>query len=65
MAILKVAHMGHPVLREKTKPISPSEIGSPRIQQLIDDMFETMAEYSGCPSPTVGTPPSHRSIRPA
>jgi tagatose 1,6-diphosphate aldolase len=47
MAILKVARLGHPVLREKAKPIPSPEIGSPRIQQLIDDMFETMAEYGG------------------
>ena len=60
MAILKVAHMGHPVLREKTKPISPSEIGSPRIQQLIDDMFETMAEYSGI---GLAAPQVHEGVR--
>jgi peptide deformylase len=47
MAILKVARMGHPVLRTKAKPISQTEIGSPRIQRLIDDMFETMHEYAG------------------
>src|SRR5262245_9486180 len=39
--------MGHPVLRAKAQLIPPSEIGSPRIQRLIDDMFETMREYSG------------------
>jgi peptide deformylase len=47
MAILKVARMGHPVLRAMAQPVPPSEITSPRIQQLIDDMFETMREYSG------------------
>src|SRR5215469_15688306 len=45
MAILKVARMGHPVLRAKAKPIPPKEIGSAPVQQLIDDMFETMREY--------------------
>lgn len=47
MAILKVARMGHPVLRAKALPIPPSQISSPVVQRLIDDMFETMAEYSG------------------
>jgi peptide deformylase len=47
MSILKVARMGHPVLRTKAHPVPPAEITSPRIQRLIDDMFETMREYSG------------------
>jgi peptide deformylase len=47
MAILKVARLGHPVLRTKAQPVPVSEIGSPRIQQLIDDMLETMREYQG------------------
>ena len=47
MSILKVARMGHPVLRTKALPVPPSEIGSAAIQQLIDDMLDTMREYSG------------------
>ncbi|HWK09353.1 MAG TPA: peptide deformylase [Vicinamibacterales bacterium] len=47
MSILKVARMGHPVLRAKAKPIDPGSIKSAPIQQLIDDMFETMREYQG------------------
>jgi peptide deformylase len=47
MSILKVARMGHPVLRTRAKPLDPGEIKSPRVQQLIDDMFETMQEYQG------------------
>jgi peptide deformylase len=39
--------MGHPILRARAKAIDPAEIKSPRIQQLIDDMFETMQEYQG------------------
>ena len=39
--------MGHPVLRTIAKPIPPAEITSARVQRLIDDMFETMTEYSG------------------
>jgi peptide deformylase len=47
MAILKVARLGHPVLRTKAEPVPVPEIGSTRIQQLIDDLFETMGEYQG------------------
>jgi len=47
MAILKVARLGHPVLRKIADPVSPEAIASPEIQRLIDDMFETMAEYDG------------------
>ena len=47
MAILKVARLGHPVLRQVAKPVPRDEIGSPEIQRLIDDMVETMREYNG------------------
>jgi peptide deformylase len=60
MAILKVARMGHPVLRAKAEPVSPSEIGSLRIQRLIDDMFETMREYSGI---GLAAPQIHEGVR--
>ena len=47
MAILKVARLGHPVLRRIAQPVSPEAIPSPDIQTLIDDMLETMDEYDG------------------
>lgn len=47
MAILKVARLGHPVLRTLAEPVSPEAIKSPEIQRLIEDMLETMAEYDG------------------
>ena len=47
MSILKVARMGHPVLRARAKPLEPADIKSPPVQQLIDDMFQTMQEYQG------------------
>ncbi len=60
MSILKVARMGHPVLRCRTPPLDPSEIGAPEIQQLIDDMFETMQEYAGI---GLAAPQVHRELR--
>ena len=47
MSILKVAIMGHPVLRKVADPIDPAEISGPEIQSLIEDMFATMVEYDG------------------
>jgi peptide deformylase len=47
MAILKVARMGHPVLRTKARPFEKSEIKGASVQRLIDDMIETMVEYHG------------------
>lgn len=60
MAILKVARMGHPVLRSRARPIDPGQITSPPIQQLIDDMFETMQEYQGV---GLAAPQVHESLR--
>ena len=47
MSILKVARMGHPVLRRRAKPLDKSEIRQSAVQKLIDDMVETMFEYHG------------------
>jgi peptide deformylase len=47
MSILKVARLGHPVLRKITAPLSLAEIQSPTLQKLVDDMIETMKEYDG------------------
>ena len=60
MAILQVARLGHPVLRAKATPIPKDEITSPRIQRLIDDMFETMAEYAGI---GLAGPQVHEGVR--
>ena len=47
MAILKVARLGHPVLRQVAAPLPAPEIRLPETQRLIDDMIETMLEYNG------------------
>ena len=47
MAILKVARMGHPVLRRVADPVDPGAITGAEIQTLVRDMFETMHEYNG------------------
>ena len=47
MAILKVARLGHPVLRQLAAPVPLGRIRSAETQRLIDDMIETMREYNG------------------
>ena len=47
MAILKVARLGHPVLRQQAERVLPADIQSAQMQRLIDDMIETMHEYDG------------------
>lgn len=47
MAILKVARLGHPMIRKPSLPVPKETIGSPAVQRLIDDMIETMREYDG------------------
>ena len=39
--------MGHPVLRERARPLDTSDIKSAVVQKLIDDMIDTMQEYHG------------------
>jgi peptide deformylase len=60
MSILKVARMGHPVLRQRGHPLEKSELLSPGVQQLIDDMIDTMHEYSGV---GLAAPQVHQSVR--
>jgi peptide deformylase len=47
MSILKVARIGHPVVRRPGREVSLEELRSPALQRLIDDMRQTMYEYDG------------------
>jgi peptide deformylase len=60
MSILKVARMGHPVLRERARAIDKADIRTPLFQKLIDDMIDTMHEYSGV---GLAAPQIHEGIR--
>ena len=60
MSILKVARMGHPVLRAKARPIATNDLKHPALQNLIDDMLDTMAEYHGV---GLAAPQIHESLR--
>jgi peptide deformylase len=60
MAILKVSRMGHPVLRKPTRALSATEVREAGMQRLIDDLMETMHEYSGI---GLAGPQVHESLR--
>ena len=44
MALLTIREIGDPILNKKAKEVKES---SDRLQELIDDMFETMYEANG------------------
>src|SRR5262245_52384865 len=60
MSILKVARMGHPVLRSKARALDRGEIASAPIQKLIDDMIETRIGYHGV---GLAAPQVHEGLR--
>jgi len=47
VAILKVARMGHPILRQVSQPVPEEELGSPGLLGLVRDLVDTMREYDG------------------
>jgi peptide deformylase len=47
MSILKVARLGHPVLRMKASDVEAADIKAGKFRALVDDMIETMHEYEG------------------
>jgi peptide deformylase len=60
MSILKVARMGHPVLRSRARALDPAEVRAAVMQKFIDDMMDTMLEYEGI---GLAAPQVHEGIR--
>ncbi|MEO6486679.1 MAG: peptide deformylase [Thermoanaerobaculia bacterium] len=60
MSILKVARLGHPVLREKTSDVEIKDIKAGKFRALIDDMVETMHAYEGV---GLAGPQVHETLR--
>jgi peptide deformylase len=60
MSILKVARMGHPVLRTKARTVDKLELKNPTVQQFIENMIDTMYEYSGV---GLAAPQVHEGLR--
>ena len=58
MAILKIARMGHPVLRRVAAPVEDPT--APEIQRLLQDMLETLHDADGA---GLAAPQVHVSLR--
>jgi peptide deformylase len=42
-----IVTIGHPVLRERAREVAPNELAAPEIQQLVDDLVDTMRRANG------------------
>ena len=58
MALLKIARMGHPVLREVAPPVADPT--APWVRRLVADMVETMEDAGGT---GIAAPQVHQSYR--
>ena len=56
MSVREILHVGNPLLRETSREVSRDELASPGMQQLIDDLIDTMhaANGAGIAAPQVG-----------
>lgn len=60
MTLLKIAQIGHPVLRERAREVTREELLSAEMQQFIDDLVETMRDANGAGLAAIQV---HRPIR--
>lgn len=60
MSLLKVARLGHPVLRKIADEVDLGKLPSDNIQSLIEDMIDTMREYDGV---GLAAPQVHQSLQ--
>jgi peptide deformylase len=45
--LLKIAQIGHPVLRQRSREVERDELLAPETQRFIDDLVETMRDANG------------------
>lgn len=57
MSVLPLVHVGDPVLRRPAREVTPDELATPEVQQLVDDLVDTMrdANGAGIAAPQVGS----------
>ena len=60
MSILKIAKLGHPVLRTTAQEVPVDSINTPTIQKIIADMKETVLDADGA---GLAAPQVHQSKR--
>lgn len=58
MSVREIVTVGHPVLRERAREVTPEELATPEVQQLIDDLVDTMraANGAGIAANQIGVP---------
>lgn len=56
MTVREILHVGNPLLRERSREVTRQELAAPPMQQLIDDLIDTMhaANGAGIAAPQVG-----------
>jgi peptide deformylase len=56
VSVREILHVGNPLLRQRSREITRDELASPPMQQLIDDLIDTMHEANGAgiAAPQVG-----------
>ena len=56
MTVREILHVGNPLLRERSREVTRDELASPAMQQLIDDLIDTMraANGAGIAAPQIG-----------
>lgn len=47
VTLLKIAHIGHPVLRNRAREVEREALLAPETQRFIDDLVETMRDANG------------------
>jgi len=60
MAILPIAKLGNPILRQVAAKVDPRDIRTKELQRFIDDLFETMLDEPGI---GLASPQVSRSIQ--
>ena len=56
MTVRSILHVGNPLLRQRSVEVTREQLASPEVQQLIDDLIDTMhdANGAGIAAPQVG-----------
>jgi len=56
VTVREILHVGNPLLRERSREVTRQELAAPPMQQLIDDLIDTMhaANGAGIAAPQVG-----------
>jgi len=47
VSVREIVTVGHPVLRQRARDVTPDELASPDVQGLIDDLIDTMRHANG------------------